>query len=464
MTKMESRSHEEGILRDDSAAPDGDGMPVDVAVHEDAALGDNAKPDDNAKRIQRAAYRWNSAGGMLFALQSVIMLVVLTRVCDVYVAGVFTIAFANANLFLNIGKFGMRKFQVSDRTCEFSFREYRASRIISCIAMMVASCAYIAYSTVTLGYSVEKTLVMVVMCVFKAIDAYEDVYTGAYQRENRLDIGAKMITIRMAVALAVFAVLAIALADLLWSLTLTTAFTAVFFAVQVRYVRKRYNMPAPSVMRTLRDVMQLLKECLPVFAADFLLFYMGCAPKYAIDAIMDDAAQAYYGYVAMPVFVVTLLASFIYNPMIAELTDMWLANDVKRFMSRFAKIASAIAGITAVCVAGAWAIGVPVLNVLYNAELSPYLVELLALVVGGGFLAIATLATLGITIVRFQNVLVPLYAVLAVFAFFTSNTAVSAAGITGAAWAYVAIMAAAAIVFAVTFCARVAFVSRADAN
>ena len=154
-------------------------------------------PEAEQRKIRHGAYRWNSVGGMLFALQSVIMLIVLTRVCDVYTAGIFTIAFANSNLFLNIGKFGMRKFQVSDRNLEFTFREYQASRIATCIAMMVASCAYIAYSTLTLGYSTEKTLVMVVMCVFKAIDAFEDVYTGAYQREDRLDIGAKMISIRM---------------------------------------------------------------------------------------------------------------------------------------------------------------------------------------------------------------------------------------------------------------------------
>ena len=383
------------------------------------------------------------------------MLVVITRVCDVYVAGVFTIAFANANLFLNIGKFGMRKFQVSDRACEFGFREYRASRIASCIAMMVASCAYIAYSTVTLGYTAEKTLVMVVMCVFKAIDAYEDIYTGAYQREDRLDIGAKMITIRMAVALALFAVLAIAFSNLLVSLALTTAFTAAFFAVQVRYVRHRYGMPSPSTLRSIGHVMRLLKECAPVFAADFLLFYMGCAPKYAIDALMDDAVQAYYGYVAMPVFVVTLLASFIYNPMIGKLTDLWLAGKIGPFMKRFAKLLLAIVGITTACVIGAWAIGVPVLGALYNADLSPYLAELLVLVVGGGFLAIATLATLGITIIRFQNILVPLYAALAVFAYFASSAGVAALGITGAAWAYFAIMGLAAIVFSLAFCLRI---------
>lgn len=407
--------------------------------------------ESEQRKIKRGAYRWNSVGGMLFALQSVIMLVILTRVCDVYTAGIFTIAFANSNLFLNIGKFGMRKFQVSDRNLEYSFKEYQASRIISCLAMMVASCAYIAYSTITLGYSAEKTLVMIVMCVFKAIDAFEDVYTGAYQREDRLDVGAKMISIRMIFALAAFAVVALATADLLISLTASTIFTALFLAVQIRYVRRRYDMPAPSYLRSMRKVFTLLRECLPVFAADFLLFYMGSAPKYAIDALMDDAAQAYYGYIAMPVFVVTLLASFVYNPMIASLTDEWQSGKLREFVTRFLKLTGVIVLITAVCVAGAWLIGIPVLNILYNTELAAFLAELLILVIGGGFLAITTLATLGITIIRFQKVLIPLYAVLAVIAFLASNGLVQAMGITGASWAYFLVMAAAAIVFSIAF-------------
>ena len=403
------------------------------------------------RKIKHGAYRWNSVGGMLFALQSVIMLIILTRVCDVYTAGVFTIAFANSNLFLNIGKFGMRKFQVSDRNLVYSFNEYRVSRIISCLAMMVASCAYIAYSTITLGYSAEKTLVMVVMCVFKAIDAFEDVYTGAYQREDRLDVGAKMISIRMIFALAAFAVVALMTADLLISLTACTIFTTIFLAVQIRYVRSRYNMPAPSYLRSMGKVFGLLRECLPVFAADFLLFYMGSAPKYAIDAILNDAAQAYYGYIAMPVFVVTLLASFVYNPMIASLTDQWQSGETRSFVMRFLKLAGIIVLITAVCVAGAWLIGIPVLNILYNTELEAFLVELLVLVIGGGFLAITTLATLGITIIRFQKVLIPLYAVLAVVAFFASNALVGSMQVTGAAWAYFLVMAAAAVVFTIAF-------------
>ena len=68
----------------------------------------------NDENIEKSSYIWNMAGSMLMAFQSVIMLMILTRTVGLGEAGVFTIAYANASLFLNIGKYGMRNFQVSD--------------------------------------------------------------------------------------------------------------------------------------------------------------------------------------------------------------------------------------------------------------------------------------------------------------------------------------------------------------
>ena len=68
----------------------------------------------NSKDIKKDSFIWNMIGSMLTAFQSVIMLAILTRVLSLYDAGVFTIAYASANLFLNIGKYGMRNYQVSD--------------------------------------------------------------------------------------------------------------------------------------------------------------------------------------------------------------------------------------------------------------------------------------------------------------------------------------------------------------
>lgn len=421
---------------------------MESTVSDDALSLDES---ERKKRVERSAYLWNTIAGLLMAFQSVIMLMVLTRVCGIVAAGVFTIAYANANLFLTVGKYGMRQFQVTDRLGQFSFREYRCSRMVTAIAMMVAGCAYLAYSSSSFGYTIDKTLVVLVMCLFKLVDALEDVFHGEYQRQGRLDVGARVLTMRLVTTIAMFAGLVVLLGDLLPALTAATAYTALFFAGETLYIKRRYRLPQLSGGFDGKHVAQLLKACFPLFAAAFLLFYIGNAPKYAIDAIMSDVDQAYYGFIAMPVFVVGLLASFVYNPMIVSLADQWHKREVRSFLVCFAKLAGAIVAITAFCILCAWIAGVPVLNLLYNTDVSAYLGELVVLVAGGGFLAITSLATLGITILRLQRALVWGYGAVALLALVASSWAVGAFGITGASWTYFCTMALLACVFCACF-------------
>lgn len=404
--------------------------------------------------IERAAYVWNTAAGLLNAFQSVIMLVVLSHVCDPVQAGIFTIAYANANLFLNLGKYGVRNFQVSDVDEKYDFHAYHAARVASALAMVVCGVAWSVWSALSVGYTLDKFLVMVMMVLFKAVDAYEDVFHGNYQQHGRLDVGAKVLTLRMASMIVVFAGLIVVTRDLLLSLTATTVFTTLFFVIETVWARRAFDLPvqrAGSPAPHAAGAWGLLKECFPVFLATFLLFYIGNAPKYAIDAVMDDVAQAQYGYIAMPVFVVGLLAGFIYNPIIASLADDWAEGRRDTFARRFSLQTLIIVGITLVCIAGAWILGVPVLNLLYNTELAPYKTDLLVLLAGGGFLAMATLFTTGLTIIRWQNKLIPGYVAVSALALVTCPPAVQAAGIDGASWVYLGLMAILTVWFGIVF-------------
>lgn len=404
-----------------------------------------------AKRIKRAAYRWNTVSGMLMAFQSVIMLMVIARACDVQTAGVFTIGYANASLFVYLGKYGVRRFQVSDIKEQFTFNDYRATRIITDVAMVISAAAFLAWSATSNGYALEKTATMAAMVAFKLVDCSEDVFMGNYQQHDRLDVGARVLSVRMSTSIVLFATLIAVMHSLFIPMTITVIYTALFYFLEVIYVKRRYGMPVKSKRVSAQNVRKLLTTCFPLFAATFLLFYIGNTPKYAIDTFMDDAAQAYYGYVAMPSFVVTLLAGFIYNPIITSLTEQWLNGEVRPFLKRFAKIAGAIFALTIGCDLAALIAGVPVLDLLYNADTAPYLPELIILVTGGGFLALTTLAVLGITIIRFQRVLVPVYAVAAVVATLAANWATATWGVLGAAWVYFASMVFLTIAFTALF-------------
>ena len=397
------------------------------------------------QKIERDSFIWNMAGSMLMAFQSVIMLMILTRTLGLKDAGIFTIAYANANLFLTVGKYGMRYFQISDMKGQFSFVNYRMSRVVSSLAMMVTAVLYTAYAAMSNGYSAEKTQVIVWMCLFKVVDAVEDVYHGFYQNQNRLDVGSKCMTLRIGITIVVYGMGLIVLRNQLVSLMIATVLTTGLFVVFTKWTIGAFDVVKEKV--DWKQVFALLKVCFPLFAGAFLSFYIGNAPKYAIDAMLTDELQACYGFIAMPVFVIGLLNNFIFNPMLYKLSMMWNDGRVGQFVRKILLQSLIVAGITLVCIIGAFLLGVPVLSWLYNTDLAPYKVELLLLLLGGGFLGLSGLLNAVITIIRYQKSLMWGYAVVALLALVCSNRIVGMYGMMGAAVLYTLLMAILCVIF-----------------
>ena len=399
-----------------------------------------------SKNVSRSSYIWNTVSNMLYAFQSVILLTILTRTVGLVSAGVFTIAYANANLFLTIGKFGMRNFHVSDVNRQYTFGEYRLSRIISTIAMIVVSFGYTIFMSQGNDYSLNKSLILLVMCVFKIPDSYTDVYYGEYQREKRLDIAAKIMTVRIFVTMVVFAVSVIVSKDLLVALVLATIVNCILM-----YVLTKLTISGFTLDFNIRkeSVKSLLWNCMPLFVGTFLSFYIGNAPKYAIDSQLSDSLQACYGFISMPVFVIGLLNGFIFSPIIYKLSWIWSERKTGEFIKRVCLQVAIVGGITVVCIVGAYILGIPVLSILYNTDLSPYKVELIVLLLGGGFLCLSGLLNTVITIIRCQKAIFVAYALVGAAALLLSDSIVASYGMMGAAWLYTGLMAILSFLFVV---------------
>lgn len=399
----------------------------------------------NNKNIERDSYLWNMVGSILQSFQSVIFLMILTRTVGLLQAGIFTIAYANANLFLNIGKYGMRYYQVSDVKERYSFKEYAFSRGITVMAMMVVSIAYTCFAAAENAYSSEKFWVIIWMCLYKAVDAIEDVFEGKYQQKGRLDIASRVLVTRTGIAVLVYAIGLIFLQNQLYALVIATIISYVLM-VWFLYDTETVFCDDRKTVQT-GQVIRLLKSCFPLFIGCFLSFYIGNAPKYAIDAQLSDEIQACYGFIAMPVFVVGMLNSFVFNPLLYRMSVFWEEKKVSAFVRYILLQIGIIILITFVCIAGAWLIGIPILSWMYHTDLSSYKAELLILLLGGGFLGLSGLLNAMITVIRFQKSITYGYGVVAALAFLLSAPVVRIYGIMGAAVLYTALMGGLCICF-----------------
>lgn len=421
---------------------------------------------DNVHNKNEAGnYIWNAIGGMLNAGQSVLVLIIVTRVCGLEAAGLYSIAFATGNLFMYLGNYGVRNYQVSDVDEKFPFRSYVLHRLLTVALMLLAAAVYCAYSLLRGAYSPAKTMTVAAMCLLKAIDCLEEVLEGRLHQRGRLDLAGKMMTVRLLISIGGMLAVLVATGNLLTATNAAIILAAAAVILMAAACRKTLLplQPAPGAAAknrgaatspaaasaavsaarrgALLDAAVLMRVCFPVCAANFLSFYLINAPKYAIDAAMSETAQAQYNFIAMPVFVIQLLGMFVYQPVLVRMTLSWNRADKKGFLLDFLRITAGLLIIAALCLGGAYVLGIPVLSALYATDLSALKPELLLILAGGVFLAMNGFYSAVLTLMREQNRIPFMYLAGAVLSLILTPRFVGISGIMGAVISFVLIMA-----------------------
>ena len=434
---------------------------------------------DNVHNKNEAGnYIWNAIGGMLNAGQSVLVLIIVTRVCGLEAAGLYSIAFATGNLFMYLGNYGVRNYQVSDVDEKFPFRSYILHRLLTVALMLLAAAVYCTYSLLRGAYSPAKTMTVAAMCLLKAIDCLEEVLEGRLHQRGRLDLAGKMMTVRLLISIGGMLAVLVATGNLLTATNAAIILAAAAVILMAAACRGTLLplQPAPELVAdvgnagaapgaaaknrgaatspaaasaavsaarrgALRDAAVLMRVCFPVCAANFLSFYLINAPKYAIDAAMSETAQAQYNFIAMPVFVIQLLGMFVYQPVLVRMTLSWNRADKKGFLRDFLRITAGLLIIAALCLGGAYVLGIPVLSALYATDLSALKPELLLILAGGVFLAMNGFYSAVLTLMREQNRIPVMYLAGAVLSLILTPRFVGISGIMGAVISFVLIMA-----------------------
>lgn len=370
--------------------------------------------------IQRSSYIWNVLACTSSSFQSMLLLLIITRCENTEDAAIFTIAYSVASLLLFVGKYGVRNFQVSDINEEFSFGEYRAHRYVTTIAMTLCTVVYVIWGYAGKNYTSYKCLCMLALIAPKIIEAFEDVLHGHFHQKGRLDVASKIWGVRNMVYIIVFCVMYIVSRDLLLTSVvgaLTVLLLCIVFNCSVYNTFERVDTYKKE------SVLAILKNCFPIALSTTLMAYVANAPKYTVDGLVNSEEQTVFSVIFMPVFVMTLLGNYIFNPMIRKMTILWEKKDSKEFWKLICKVVGIIVAITVVVLVGGELIGLFLLEILYKVKLSHYSVHMGILIVAGGLLTVLNFMIIVATIIRKQSFLQGVIAIGTVLCLLFSKTA-----------------------------------------
>lgn len=384
---------------------------------------------------------WYTMGTMCSSATSFLLMIYVTRILGVDEAGVFSISYSVGQLMLSIGWFGTRQFQVSDINEEFMFSDYLSLKLFMTIIMMVGCLIY----SVFLHFNTYKMLVTFLYCLFLICDVFADLFSARFQQVDKLFLSGMSYIIRILGYNLVILFSLLCFKNLIVAIVLAMIYSALeltFFDLQlikrISQIKIEFHMD---------KIIQLIKNCFPLFISSFLTTFIVNVPKNAIELNFDSSVQTYYNIIFMPSYIINLFCMFIFVPLYTSIANTWLNSTKDKFINTVVKLMIFDVLLTLVVFAGCYFLGIPLLELVYGVDLHSVKSSFLVLIVAGCFTSMNSILSYIFTVIRRQKFMIYIYVVAMVLAQVMVKTLTLNYGIFGASLDYLIGIASITVMF-----------------
>lgn len=384
---------------------------------------------------------WYTMGTMCSSATSFLLMIYVTRILGVDEAGVFSISYSVGQLMLSIGWFGTRQFQVSDINEEFKFSDYLSLKLFMTIIMMVGCLIY----SVFLHFNTYKMLVTFLYCLFLICDVFADLFSARFQQVDKLFLSGMSYIIRILGYNLVILFSLLCFKNLIVAIVLAMIYSALeltFFDLQlikrISQIKIEFHMD---------KIIQLIKNCFPLFISSFLTTFIVNVPKNAIELNFDSSVQTYYNIIFMPSYIINLFCMFIFVPLYTSIANTWLNSTKDKFINTVVKLMIFDVLLSLVVFAGCYFLGIPLLELVYGVDLHSVKSSFLVLIVAGCFTSMNSIISYIFTVIRRQKFMIYIYVVAMVLAQVMVKTLTLNYGIFGASLDYLIGIASITVMF-----------------
>ncbi len=380
-------------------------------------------------------YVWNTLGTTVWGMSLPILSIVATQLAGTEQAGMFSMAFSTGMLLMYVANYGVRNFQVSDIDETHAFSSYQVNRWLSTAAALVMG---VLYCTVR-DYQPLMATICAGVYLFKLVDGIADVYEGRLQQADKLYLAGISQTVRSGGVFLIFSAIllvtrSIALASIGMGIAAVASLVLVTLPLALLETEK-------SRRWKLEEVIDLFKQCFPLFCALFLFNLIETMPKFVMEGALAYENQLYFNALYFPSQSIQIIIGFIYKPQLLRLASIW-SNPKKRrrFDLIILAVMAVIVAVTALMGIAMASVGIPLTSFMYGVDFERFRTLSYLMVVAGGVIAAIDFLYAIITVLRRQRTVMQLY--LAGFAAVTvlSLIFVNLMGLAGAVVSYLGAM------------------------
>ena len=330
---------------------------------------------------------WNAAGYLIYMFcQWLITFLIANIGSDLADAGILSVAMSVSATFQTIATFGIRNYQVSDVTGEYTDTCYVHFRWITCGVSLI-SCAVFAFFSRS---SMEQFIAVMFYMVFRLSENFADVLHGIAQKNQRLDISGKSLALNSIVSLVAFLGGYIATKQILVGLGLMAGLSVLSIIIYdvpavkklapFRMFDKRTNYSKFTGKRS--PWISLAWHTLPLSVYLFLNSSLSTIPKLFLEKFYTERGGMMFGEVLLsgedvlgiyssvfaPALLISAMASYLYSPFVPFFAEAYRSKNTKAFLSTFIKLTVGITVLGGVVIVAAIFLGEFGLSILFAAK------------------------------------------------------------------------------------------------
>lgn len=375
---------------------------------------------------------WNTVGSLIHAFNSLFFLIIVTRINGINNSGIFSYGFTISNIFLTVATFGGRNYQITDIKNEFSENLYKNFRYFTTVmSVILFSLLFLLFK-----YSTYKYLIIILLIIVRSFESISDVYFGILQKNNKLYLVGISLFFKNLISLIAFILTDYLFKNLYISIISWGIINLLFLILFDILKAKKISEDRFKIENNYKDI---FKKTLYFFLFNFIAIFIVNIPRYFIDFYLTDELQGIYGIVVMPATMTALLTQFILQPYAVKLSEH-NKKDINKFKASIKKLFTYTIIISIICIILAYFFGIPVLNLIYNLNLSKYKYYLLLVMIGSSFYALNNLLNLIYTIKRKTKYQFIIYAISTILSLILTYFLVTKYELLGGVLSYLLIM------------------------
>ena len=311
----------------------------------------------------------NSFGNLVYVAALWLLTVITTQRLGYEAAGHLTLAMTIGNLCVAVQLYGVRAFQSSDMSYEYSAKDYLLSRVFT-LALGLIFGLIICFVR---GYDTTVLLCIFFFMLIKSAEAFSDVLYGNVQRVGRLDVAGYFMFARGVLIVVLFGVFIWKTDNLNISL-LSAAVSCIFLSGIIELFVHRRIAEKDNAVISIKKTIGIIKDCFPLFIASVVPIVITAYPRIVLEKYYGSELLGFYGNVSTPSLLITTLAPVV---LVALLPAYGVAfNNVDKRKIRKLWILSIIGCLAfgAICFLGLLVLAKPLLSLIYTEQIIPYVV------------------------------------------------------------------------------------------